>query len=632
LDPVAVQGMETRLPRQLREIIEAQVGRLAAVEQEVLAIGSVGGVVFSVAQVVAGLGRPSDEIDTICEQLVRRGQFLVERGVERWPDGTVNGHYGFRHALYQEVLYQQVSPSRRARWHQQIGLRTETGYGERASEVAAELAVHFERGRDHARAVHFLQRAGENVLGRGAHIEAIALLSHAIETLRAWPDTLERVQQDLALHLVLGPALVAGKGHGAPEVERAYQHAAALCEQLPNHPHRCSILSGLGGYSMAHGDFAATFALGEQLLPLAQHDTQLNFEIQARRLLGTPLFWQGHLVAAREHLEKGIVLATAHAAPSRTEFTLDPGVACRSYASFTLAALGYPAQALSMIQEAVIVAQRLLDPHSLAFALECRSRVYLLRREGVAAQASAAALMTHAHEHGFSYFQRQGLFDHGWALVEQGQEEEGIAQIRQALCALQEIDIRLGHSQVLAALGEACGQVGQFEEGMQVVGEALTEVAQSGERVFEAELYRLKGELTLQKGVGGWGLGVGKDKRQKTESKNSRAVSSSSLQAPSPKPLVPMEVEDEAEGYFLKAIAIARQQEAKLLELRAVMSLVRLRQHATYHALRATLAEALNMLSEIYEWFTEGFDTKDLQEAKALLEELSDRAIGPCTH
>ncbi len=650
LGTVAVQEVETQLPQQLRELIEAQVERLTPGEQEVLAAGSVAGAEFTLVSVAMALEKPADEVETLCEQLARRGQFIVEREVSQWPDGTVSGRYGFRHTMYQEVLYQRLSGSRRIRLHQRIGEREEAGYGTRTSEIAAELAMHFERGRDDERAVCYLQQAGEKALNRSAHAEAIALLSHAIEVLRSWPDTPERVQQDLALHLVLGPALVAGKGHGAPEVEQVYRRAAALCEQLPQHPQQSSILSGLGGYSMAYGDFATTFALGERLLPLAQQDNQPTFEIQARRLLGTPLFWQGKFVAAREHLEKGILLANAHSAPPRTAFTLDPGVACRSYASFTLWALGYPAQAVSIIQDAVTVAQRLLDPHSLAFALEFVSRVHLLRREGVIGQGYAETLRAHATEYGFSYFQRQGLFDHGWALVEQGQEEQGITLIRQALAALQEIGIRLGHSQVLAVLGEACGQMGQSEEGLRIVSEALTDVEQSDERVFEAELWRLRGELTLApSGV------QTQEESQKSKSKSQKTVVSREKEdeprakVTDPRSLTP-DPQGEAEACFLKAIDIARAQQAKSLELRAVMSLVRLRQQQareqgarsrehgaknetagkreSQNCLPASqpssfrLAEAHRMLAEVYNWFTEGFDTKDLQEAKTLLKSL----------
>jgi len=210
-------------------------------------------------------------------------------------------------------------------------------------------------------------------------------------------------------------------------------------------------------------------------------------------------------------------------------------------------------------------------------------------------------------------------------MVEQGRGEKGIVLVRQAVGALQEIGIRLGHSQVLGVLGEACGQVGHSEEGLRIVGEALAEVTQSGERVSEAELWRLKGELTLkQSGVRGPASEVTKRESQ-GKGQRAKKVVSCQFSVPNSQPSTPNpHAEAEAEACFLQAIEIARRQQAKSLELRTVISLVRLRQFQTTHpAPRTALAEAHQMLSEVYHWFTEGFDTQDLQEARTLLEELS---------
>jgi predicted ATPase len=238
-----------------------------------------------------------------------------------------------------------------------------------------------------------------------------------------------------------------------------------------------------------------------------------------------------------------------------------------------------------------------------------------LRQEGQAAQEQIEAVMALCREQGFLYWLAVATVARGGALVQQGQEEEGIVQICQGLAAWQAIGAELNRPSFLAMLAEAYGKVGQTIEGLTALAEALAVVDKTGERWYEAELHRLKGELTLQKGTRDLGLGTGP----------------ASSQAPSLKPLVPSEVAREAEEYFLKVIEISRKQHARSLELRATMSLVRLRQHQaahygsrnTQHVTRHKLAEAHKMLSEIYNWFTEGFDTKDLQEAKALIEELS---------
>jgi predicted ATPase len=219
-------------------------------------------------------------------------------------------------------------------------------------------------------------------------------------------------------------------------------------------------------------------------------------------------------------------------------------------------------------------------------------------RDVEAVQEWAEALVMLSREQGFPFWLAGGARWQGWVLAEWGHGEEGLAQIRRGLTAYKATGAEQAVTHFLALLAEVCGRVGQVEEGLSVLAEALTIVDKTGERWCEAELYRLRGELTLQQQF---------------------KVQSSEFKVPSPQHLTPstqVEVEQEAEGYFLKAIEISRKQQAKSLELRAATSLARLWQQQGKHH------EAYNMLAEIYGWFTEGFDTKDLQEAKALLAEL----------
>jgi predicted ATPase len=259
--------------------------------------------------------------------------------------------------------------------------------------------------------------------------------------------------------------------------------------------------------------------------------------------------------------------------------------------------LGYPDQAQQRSHEVLILAQELSHPFSLTYALDLAARLLSDRREGQAAQERAEAVIALSIEQGFQFYVAAGTIRRGWALAEQGQVEEGIAQMQQGLAAF-----RATRSEVrpylLALLAEAYRQGGQAEEGLAVLAEALALMDKSGERNYEAEMYRLKGELTLQK----------------------LSVTSCQLLVTNPQHLTPStqaEVEQEAEECFLKAIEIARRQQAKSLELRATTSLARLwQQQGKHHAAR-------NTLFAVYNWFTEGFDTKDLQEAKKLLEELA---------
>jgi predicted ATPase len=328
--------------------------------------------------------------------------------------------------------------------------------------------------------------------------------------------------------------------------------------------------------------------LGEQFLTLAQSVQDPVLLLEAHRALGNTAFWLGEVASAQAHLEQSIALydPQQHRALAFL-YGDDPGVNCLSYAACALWSLGYPEQALKRSQEALTLAQELSHPFSLAFALSWATMLHQYRREWQATQERAEAAITLSTDQGIPYFLAQATILRGWTLAEQGQGEEGIAQIRQGMDAWRATGAELRRPYYLALLAETYGKVGQAEEGLTALAEALTVADKTGEWFSKAELYRLKGELTLaQSSVQGL---------------------ASSVQNP----------QSDAEECFHKAIEIARRQSAKSLELRAVMSLSNLWKE------QGKKAEARQMLVEIYGWFTEGFDTADLKEAKALLEELA---------
>jgi predicted ATPase len=304
------------------------------------------------------------------------------------------------------------------------------------------------------------------------------------------------------------------------------------------------------------------------------------------------------------HAEQAIALYDPQKHPPSIVGTEDPRLDCLSYAAWTLWQLGYPDQALTKSQEAVALAEGLSRPFSLALALGFAAWFHSFRREEQLAREQAEAVITLSTEQGFPYWLANGTMVRGGALTEQGQVEEGIAHIQQGLAAFRAMGAEVGVTWSLAILAEAHGKVGQVGEGLAVLAEALDLVDKTGERVKEAELYRLKGQLTLQQESKEQGA---RSKEQKLENPNPRS------QILNPK----SQAEGEAEAYFLKAIEVARKQQAKSLELRAAMSLARLWQQ------QSKKAEARRLLAEVYNWFTEGFDTKDLQEAKRLIEELA---------
>jgi predicted ATPase len=599
------------VPENLQQLIAQQLERLSPETQCLLEVASVVGAEFSAAAVAAGMEREVDGIEEQCEALVRQKHFLRASGTAEWPDETVAARYGFLHALYQDVLYQRLTVRRRRRLHQQIGERVEQAYGARAREIAAELAVHFEQGGSYRQAVQYLEQAGMNALRRNAHQEAVALLAKGLELLKTLPDTPERAQEELTLQVTLGATLIATKGYGAPEVEQAYTRARVLCQAVGETPQLFLALWGLWAFYNVRAEFQAAHELAEQCLHLAQRVQDPGLLLEAYVALGSTLLWRGEFAPARAYLEQGIALydPQQHSAHAFL-YGQDPGMWCLTFAARALSRLCYPDQALKRADEALTLAQELAQPHSLAAALVQAGLVHLFRREGQLSQKYAEAGIALATEQGFPFWVAYGTLLQGWALAEQGQSEEGIVQMRRSWAATQATGAGLFRPYFLARLAEAYGIEGRTEEGLNTISEALAAVDKTGERGDEAELYRLKGELTLtQSSVQSLTSSV--PTNQKAKGKNQKA------KITNPQTLTPdLQAEVEAEACFLKAIEIAQKQQAKSLELCATVSLARLWQQ------QGKRGEAHTMLSEIYHWFIEGFDTKDLQEAKALIEEL----------
>jgi predicted ATPase len=318
--------------------------------------------------------------------------------------------------------------------------------------------------------------------------------------------------------------------------------------------------------------------VGEELLQLAQRQNDPVLLVEAYASLGSTLYFLGEFIAARTHLEQGITLYDLQRHRVQAfRSGQDPGVSCLSYVSWVLWVLGYPDLALQRSREARTLAQQLMHPFSLAFALSWAGDLHRLLCESYVVQELSEAVMTLASAQGFSFFISAQLFKQGWALVVQGQVQEGITQIRRGLDAATAADIRLQMPKRLLYLAEAYGYGSQTDAGFPLLAEALVLVNQTGERHYEAEIYRIKGELFLRH---------------------------------------PVPDATQAQACFHQALAIARHQQAKSWELRAATSLARLWQH------QGKRVEAHELLASVYGWFTEGFDTADLQEARVLLEEL----------
>jgi predicted ATPase len=425
-----------------------------------------------------------------------------------------------------------------------------------------------------AQAIPHWQRAGQRALQRSAHLEAIGDLTRGLELLKTLPDTPERALQELTLQRMLGVPLLSTKGFAAPEVEAVYARARTLCQQVGDTALLGPVLFGLWGFYKVRGDLQIAQEVAEELLTLGQRQDNPALCLQGHRALGDTLISFGEFVSGLTHVEQGIALYDAQR--HRTHAFLygqDPGVGCLSYAAMARWALGYPDQARQHSQASLTLAHGLSHPFSLAHTLLFVVTVHGWCREWAVAQTHAEALLALATEQGFAQYVARGTYLRGWALAMQGQAEEGLAQLRQGLAALQATGAR--QMRPMAMLAEAYGQGGHIVEGLAVLAEVLAGVAKTGER--DGPFYRLRGELLLRQAV--------PDAHQ-------------------------------AETCFHQALDIARRRQARAWELQAAVSLSRLWLH------QGKRAEAHELLAPIYGWFTEGFDTADLQEAKALLEEL----------
>jgi class 3 adenylate cyclase/predicted ATPase len=558
------------IPTTLHDSLMARLDRLAAVKA-LVQLGATLGREFSYEVLHAVSPWDEETLHQGLHQLVA-AEFLYQQGLP--PQAT----YRFKHALIQDAAYQSLLRSTRQQYHQRIAQVLEARFPETAETQPEWLAHHYTQADLTEQAVHYWQRAGQHASDRSAYLEAISHVTTGIELLTTLPETPERTQHALTLYIALGAALQITKGHTAPEVERAYTQAYALCQQVGETPELVPVLLGLWRFYVARPQLHRARELGDTLLRLAQqaHDSALS--VVAHYALGATCCYLGALPAARQHVEEGIARYTPD---QRREpvfrMGLDPGVTCRTYAAVTLWLMGYPAHALTRLHEALTLAQELSHPYNLAWARCWAAMVYQCRRDVAAVHEHAEAAVALSTEQSFPLWAAWGISIRGWALATEGQGETGLALVRQGIAAYRATGAALTVPYFCTVLADVSAHLGHTDDGLQALAEAHTLVEQHEERYWEAEVARLHGVLLLR-------------------------------QTGTP--------QAEAEACFQQALAVARRQEAKALELRAAMSLSRLWQQ------QGKRAEAYELLAPVYGWFTEGFDTADLQEAKALLEAL----------
>ena len=559
------------IPLTLRDSLMARLDRVAPV-REIAQIGAAIGRAFGYALIAAVAARAKPELDQALAQLAASG-LAFQQGTP--PDAA----YTFKHALVRDAAYDSLLKPRRQELHGKIARAIEACSPDTEATEPELLAHHYTEAKQPEKAVPLWQKAASLALGRMALVEAIAHLTRGLELLADLPGGVERRRRELGLQLALGQASLAAKGFAAPDTGRAYARAHELCHEVgDNAP---EFFPALYGRFIAHfqrGELAVAHEAAQELLRLAEDRGDAAAQVAGHRIVGSALCHLGRFVESRVHLEAALALYEPERDHSSAfVYALDSRVACLLWLVHVLLALGYPEQAQARMREAIAYARALSHPYTLAQALGVACLFHGRHRPGSEARTEADTLVAFAAEQGFPLPAAVGTVVAGWVLTgEPGTIEEGIARMRRGLVEYMATGAELWVPDFLALLAQAQGRAGRPATGLELLAEALDRVAATGSHWIEAELHRLRGELLLP---------------------GSRDPSA-------------------AAACFRRAIAIAREQEAKTWELRAATALARLWWN------QGRRAEAHDLLAPTFGGFAEGFGTEDLKGAKALLNQL----------
>jgi predicted ATPase len=566
------------LPARVEAAIAERIGRLPQPLRAALRVASVEGEDFTAEVVARVLGTDErDMVSQLSSQLDRRHRLVRPKVIQRPSEQRVS-RYRFRNYLFQKYLYDNLDQVERAYLHEDVGNRLEEMYGDQASDIAVQLAWHYQEAKIAEKAIFYLRIAGEKAAQLSAYQEGITHLTKAMSLLMEQSDSNERAQQELALQLALGISWQGTAGSTSAEVKKANTRAYKLCQQLGDTTQLCLVLGEMVEFYYVRAEYRKALELAEESLGFAKSSEDPLLLAISHWYLGFILFGLGDFKSARIQLEQ--VITFYEPQEHHQSFVAlrgkDVGVGALAYDACCLWCLGYPDQALKRSQEALTLARKLNHPFSLA-DVHCFAGCLFneMRRDGVSLKQNAEELMRLTAEK-VPGWQQTGRCYRGESLTMMGQVQEGIIQIREGLAEKHSMDALCYFSGSQGILAEAQAKEGLLVDALDTLDEALAFVEDTDERYWEAELYRLRGKV-----------------------------------------LITMEEYAQAKISLQKAIEIARHQNAKALELRAATTFARL-----LLKLGGT-DEAYQMLEPIYSWLTEGFDSPDLKEAKALLEELS---------
>ena len=561
-----------QVPATVQAVLAARIDRLPAEEKRLVQTAAVIGTEVPLLLLQAVVDLPEDALHRGLAH-VQAAEFLYETRL--FPDRE----YTFKHALTQQVAYQSLLGSRRQQIHGHIAQALADRFPATGETRPELMAHHYTEAGLAERAAAFWSKAGQKASERSAYVEAITHLGKGLEMLQSLPETAARAQQELTLQLALAASLQATRGYTAPEVLDAYTRAHALCQQIEETPQLFPVLAGLRRFYTFRGDLQVARDLAEQLLTLAQRQDDTTLLREAHWALGQTLFFGGEFGPARAHLEQSMACYAPQPLSSQSgRDAAGTQVACLVVTALASSALGNDDQARAGLHEALRLAHELAHPFTLATVMHNATLLHRRWREVQAVHEWTEALLALAHEQGFPMWMARAAAMRGWILVMRGQVEEGVAQVRQVLTSQRHFVDEASHPTLLVLAAEVHGEGGYFVEGLRLLAEALAMAARTGVRSSEAEMYHLRGRLLLAQSPGNHA---------------------------------------EAEACWHQALTIARRQQAKTFELRTAISLSRLWQQ------QGKQAEARELLTDVYDWFTEGFDTGDLREAKAFLDGLS---------
>ena len=560
------------IPASLHDSLMARLDRLASVK-EVAQLAATLGRTFSFELLAAVSSMESRALEDALLQL-ETAELVYRRGVA--PDIT----YDFKHALVQDVAYQSLLKRHRQRQHARIAQVLIEQFPVVADNQPEVVAHHYTEAGLAGPAADQWLKAGRRAMQRSANVEAVRHLEKGLDLLQAMPEGPERRRREIALQNTLGVSLMPTRGFGNLDVAEAFSRAASICEEEGDARGLFVALRGKGQYQMISGDLRAAREQAGRILDLAQELDDPGVLIEAHHLGWSALTFTGDFGAARRHAETGIALYDRERDHSLTYVYSghDPGVCCRSFGSLALWQLGYPNEALANCRDGERLARDLAHPFSVTIALWATGMLHLLRRETNATLETGEAMIAHCSEKGFPPFIPMGRIFHGGALAEQGELTTGIAELAEGIAGVRASGTEYTLPLFFAWLAELCAKGGRIEEGLAALEQGRAMSEETEDRFSLPEFDRIEGELLL--------------------------VRSAWNQA-------------DAQACFERSMQLARARDAKCLELRAATRLARL------WGEQGRCTEAHELLEPIYDWFTEGFDTADLKDARALLDELA---------